>query len=174
MSHKITAFRAVVGMPLTKRDFTLVSTALIQSSLLVQAATFPTESVQEVAVPVKGQSVYTPTKKYLQSGLWNFDVPDNSFTTVRLELMSAYYLRKSFSVILIPGNFTDIIGAGSFGGAVFTLLESLGALANAVQLESCFIKDVPEIQFSSSDVTSPVMWRVSVRYNGITPLIPLV
>lgn len=186
MSRKISLFAAAVPTPLTKRDFTLFMNTLPFASLLVQAATFPTEQVGEAAIPVSGTSVYVPTV-YSVPGEWVFEVPDSTFLTIYYQLNTLLYTRRVFDVFLVPGQLSDAVIAGvSSGGNLLSgsaslrnwvgdisSMASAGAsiLLSGKILNRCFIKNIQDVQFSNrQDSGDAVVWRITVRYNYITPV----
>lgn len=177
MSVRQDSFRLAIPAPLTQRDITVVIPKLLPVSLLVQAATFPTEELGEVAVPIRGQEIKLPTKFRSSEG-WSFDVPDNLFTTYRYMLMSAYYSRRLFDAHLVLGNLADTVNdlTNPNLSSLFSIINN-GAISKLVSmktssctLKGCWIRRINPVEFSAQDVTTPILWRVSVHYNYIQPL----
>lgn len=183
MSQKISAFATLVPAPLTKRDFTFICSKLPQSCLLVQAASFPTESLGEVAVPVHGQRVYFPT--LFQGGTWTFEVADSAFTTVRYELLRMYYSKQLFNVTLVPCCLSDALSTAISGLNPLNILKTIksvfsfggltqdivAAILSGVILNKCYILKVEDVQFSAgSDAVNAITWRVTLRFNYSTQL----
>lgn len=145
---------------------------MVQSSLLVQSATFPTEAFNTVSVPVGGTMVELPTHVY-RPGTWTFEVPDNAFTTVRYELYRAYYEQRMHDILLILGDATDVIPtAASVGGVLGSMADGLGSVSTlfttAQVLHRAFIKEISDVQLSQGGGSeSAVLWRVTVQYSYV-------
>lgn len=179
MSRKVDTFRGLVDAPLSARDFTIIAPCFGSMPLVIQAATFPSESVEEVALVLHGEQVFLPTNKFRVNGTWTFDVPDSTFVMNR-QLLSIYlYERTTFSFILIPGILSDedLSGlvprnlAGMINTAFMTSVGvTPGRLSSAIVVMGCFIKSIQDVNLSANGATTPVLWRVTVRYNYLKPL----
>lgn len=174
MSIKISAFTSAIPTPLTLRDITMIWPALVQSSLLVQSLTFPTEEFETVSVPVGGTSVPFPTHVY-KPGSWSFTVPDNIMSTVRLELWQAYYEQGLHDIGLVLGNLGDAFNFDSVGSAISGLLKAgsviTGSLATGCVLCRSFIRSIAPVDFSmGGNATDAVQWRVTVNYSYINKI----
>lgn len=174
MSYKIQAFTSVIGSPLTKRDMTLLWPALPQSMVVVQGFVFPTESVRTVTVPWRGVGMEVPTSVY-EPGDWEFEVPDNIYTTVRYEILDAYLRQSVHSIGLVLGNVTNVLNFTSWSGVIGDILNAGGvmtsALRTAVVLEGAFIKGIDSVQYTgTSGAVDAILWRVKVHYSYIRML----
>lgn len=181
MSRKVDTFRGLVDAPLSARDFTIIAPCFGSMPLVIQAATFPSESVEEVALVLHGEQVFLPTNKFRVNGTWTFDVPDSRLVMNR-QLLSRYlYERTTFSFILIPGILTDkvlgeldslslvnvanVLGNALLGGVL------PGRLFSSLVVRGCFIKSIQDVNLSAKGATTPILWRVTVRYNYLEPLL---
>lgn len=173
MSHRITAFTTLIPTPLTRRDITVIWPEMVQSSLLVQSTTFPTEAFNTVSVPVGGVNVELPTHVY-RPGVWTFEVPDNVYTSVRAELVRAYYEQKMHDILLVLGDVTDAYPTSeSIRGVLGSMADGMGSVSTlfstAQVLHRAFIKEISDIQLSQgSGSESAVLWRVTVQYSYIS------
>lgn len=172
MSRRISAFTIAVPTPLTLRDITMIWPAMPQSMLLVQSLTFPTEEFEEVRIPVGGTTVSLPTHVY-KPGTWTFEVPDNIGTSVRYELINAYYNQGLHDIGLVLGNVGDMFNFSSFGSTVSGILKAgasvVGGMSTGIILGRAYIKSIGGVDFSKgANAIEAVKWRVTVAYNYIS------
>lgn len=170
MSRKVDTFRVAVPEPLTMIDCTLFVPSLFTTPVMVQGFTFPTETLNSVKVPIRGQWVELPAK-FTQTGTWTFDMPDNTFALYRRLLLDAMYSKNLFSAYLFLGNVLDVINTNNLTASLISTLGSAAAVAASSQvLKGCWIKDIASVEFNAANPTEPVKWRVSVVYNCIDRL----
>ena len=170
MSRKVDIFRLAIPHPLTQKDVTVICPRILQMAIVGQSSTFPTEELQGVTIPVRGQEVELPTRFKVNSD-WSFTVPDSTFTQVRLNLMTVMYKKVLFDVYLLLGDYGNIFKTNSpLGTLVSAMASGFSTLTTAQVLCKCWIRRIEPVQFSSDAPDKPVLWSVTVHYNYIKAL----
>ena len=170
MSRKVDIFRLAIPHPLTQKDVTVICPRILQMAIVGQSSTFPTEELQGVTIPVRGQEVELPTRFKVNSD-WSFTVPDSTFTQVRLNLMTVMYKKVLFDVYLLLGDYGSVLNTNNLSASLVSLLgASFSALSTAQTLCRCWIRRIEPVQFSADTPDKPVLWSVTVHYNYIKAL----
>lgn len=161
MSRKASLFKSVLPAPKTLSQYWVLIPEISSATLLVESATYPTEEFGEVAVWIKGQPVYFPTKSKVP-GTWECIIPENAVSTTQVSIDT---LR---SINCGDGNYvilTDIIIALTIGE---TMIPSPTTIR---QLKSCFLLSVAPVQLAADNPMTVLKWKLTFRYNYIQPLL---
>lgn len=170
MSRKIDIFRLAIPHPLTQKDVTVICPRILQMAIVGQSSTFPTEELQGVTIPVRGQEVELPTRFKVNSD-WTFTVPDSIFTQVRLNLMKVMYKKVLFDTYLLLGDYGSVLNPeNAWGTLLSTIGTTFSTLTTAQVLCKCWIRRIEPVQFSADAPDKPVLWSVTVHYNYIKAL----
>lgn len=149
--------------PANMYAFQVTIPGALKSSLLVEAATYPSLKRGDVAVPVRGTVLNIPTVEE-STGVWNCTIVETQTFMTKWDLMKVYLNTD-------PSNLIDIELRPLQAGGVLPMV--------GIKMSGCYLQSRGEVRLASDQVTNVWKWDFSFVFNLIEevyglPDIPLV
>lgn len=164
MSLKTTLFQTLVPSPLTTHTFSIIIPGLYQPTILVEAATYPSQIWDEVALPFKGERIYRPTKVATPEP-WRIRMPENVLFTVKRELSNALTAIKRVETESDSGDSDSINVLNKRYDIIVTPLGQGAIPLAGVTLVNAWFKERSAVDLQNEDPTIPWKWNLTVRYD---------
>lgn len=169
MSLKVNQFAGVITNPLNIHNFAVSIPDADIASLIVAAASFPTEKLQEVKLYFQGEEIVYPTIAKNDHS-WKIKVPENDDGKVRAELdrlKSKSWNQKTG--IFIPASWSNV--------SVFAR-DLAGNVVFSTILHGAWLLGRDQVDLQNNDATKNWEWDYEFRYqwledkNGSNPASP--
>jgi len=151
MSYKQAIFKVANPAPQSVAHFLIIFVPFLPLvSVLVEATSYPSIKMGEVAIPFKGRLVYRPTVPLID-GMWNVKVPESVLHMVKRELV-----RNTATPMDIRTKSVTIHPLG------------LGMIPMpGVTLHDVWLKERAAVDLNSGTPLEVWKWNVSFRYSMI-------
>lgn len=160
MSRRASRFKDTIVSPKTLSQFQVIIPLLApETTWLVEAAMFPTESTGETSVWNKGSQMFFPTFSEVP-GTWSCTIPEEQFVTNKISIDALRNIQAGDGRYVIMYSIFVYMTYGQ---------SALPVPGTQIVLGNSFLLSVDPIYLDASKPEEVVKWKLTFRYNYIEP-----
>ena len=142
----------------------------VNSSFLIETATYPSITRADVAVPILGRTITVPTVLE-NSGDFRFTVVETKTFISKWELAKMLFKTEQKYNAGYPGS-SEVWGRDFFDITLVPLQQDIPA--TFLRMKGCYLKERGPVTLQSSSVTVPWKWDVTIHYTALVEKIPII